>query len=130
MSLVDLKRELETYVMNFAERHKMNCSFENSHTENKGDYLECFFLPISPFISTFEHASYQYIFQVNFYVDQGVGAVNLHVLIEEFLQPFEVGYSINDHAIVYKPNSMSQGIKSEGKYMIAVSIYLQFFKAI
>jgi len=129
MSLVDLKYELETYVLNFAERHKMNCSFENSHTESKGDYLECFLLPLTSFLTTFERTSYRYIFQVNFYVDQGMGTVNLHTLIDEFLQPFQVGDSVNGQAIVYKPCTMSQGIKSEGKYMMAVSIYLQFFKA-
>lgn len=39
--------------MNFVERRKMNCSFEYSHIENKGDCSEYILLPISPF----EHAS-------------------------------------------------------------------------
>lgn len=129
MSLSDIKKAFEIKVRDFAKKRQLNVSYENVPYSGKGEYLECFTLPIKPHVVTMANQEHQAIFQVNFYMKEGESARRSDRLIEEFSSLFSVGDKIKG-AVIFEPVEVSQSFKSSGKYMTAASIYFKFYKKI
>lgn len=130
MSLSSIKSLFESKALEFAKANNLGSSFEGSISKNKGDYLECFFLPVDPSLETFDIEKHQYIFQVNFYVDKILSKTfNLDNLIDSFLSEFALTAKFGP-SVIYKPSSRTQVMRIEGKYCVAASIYFQFLKSI
>ncbi|MGL4674318.1 MAG: hypothetical protein ACRCXK_05605 [Wohlfahrtiimonas sp.] len=129
MSLSEARKSLEIYVRDFAKKHGLGVSYENVKAIHEGEYLECFILPISPYDQTFSSENHQYIFQVNFYLNENESAKKTDALIDGFSHGLS-SRRINNTSAIYKPISRSPSIRSGGKYMTAISIYFQFSKTI
>lgn len=129
MSLSNARKSLEIITRDFASANRLRVAYENVQFDGKGEYLECFLLPIEPHLIALQTQQNQAIFQVNFYLNQNESAQKADRLVRDFTKQFKVGGRVGN-SIVYKPTARSQGFKQDGKYMVAVSIYFQYEESI
>lgn len=129
MSLNDIRRQFEIIARDFASANRLRVSYENVKFDGKGEYLECFLLPIEPHLIALQTQQNQAIFQVNFYLNQNESAQRADRLVGDFIKQFKVGGRVGN-SIIYKPVARSQGFKQDGKYIVAVSIYFQYEESI
>lgn len=129
MSLSNARKSLEIVTRDFASANRLRVAYENVQFDGKGEYLECFLLPIDPHLIALQTQQSQAIFQVNFYLNQNESAQKADRLVRDFIKQFKVGDRVGN-SVIYKPAARSQGFKQDGKYMIAVSIYFQYEESI
>lgn len=125
MSLSKARTAFEIFVRDFAKSKGLGASYENVQAKHIGEYLECFIVPIEPYLLTFESQMDSAIFQVNFHTSEQKGMQNAEALVSEFMSLFSIGQKVGE-AMIYKPVSRSQGMRLNSKLVIAVSIYFQF----
>ena len=129
MSLNDIRRQFEVIARDFASANRLRVSYENVRFDGKGEYLECFLLPIEPHLIALQTQQNQAIFQVNFYLNQNESTQRADRLVSDFIKQFKVGDRVGN-SIIYKPTARSQGFKQDGKYAVAVSIYFQYEESV
>jgi len=129
MSLSDARKRFEIIARDFASANRLRVAYENAKFDGKGEYLECFLLPIEPHLIALQTQQNRAIFQVNFYLNQNESAQRADRLVSDFIKQFKVGGRVGN-SIIYKPVARSQGFKQGGKYMVAVSIYFQYEESI